>query len=66
MNGGGDGFDVFFFAYEDLYAATFGDYLGDVAEADFLGGGLVGLDAQVFEEFGVEAAAGAEFGEVVF
>lgn len=49
------------FADEDLYGPAFGDYLGDVAEADFLGGGLVGLDAQVFEEFRVEAAAGAEF-----
>jgi hypothetical protein len=52
---------VLFLADEDLHAAAFGDDLGDVAEADFLGRGLVGLDAQVFEEFGVEAAAGAEF-----
>jgi len=57
---------VLFFAYEDLDSPAFGDDLSDVAEADFLGGGFVGLDAQVFEEFGVEAAAGAEFGEVIF
>jgi hypothetical protein len=57
---------VLFFAHEDLDGAAFGDYLGDVAEADFLGGGLVGLDAQVFEEFGVEAASCAQFAEVVF
>ena len=57
---------MLFFAYEDLDGPAFGDDLSDVAEADFLGGGFVGLDAQVFEEFGVEAAAGAEFGEVIF
>lgn len=38
----------------------------DIAEADFLRGGFVGLDAQVLEEFGVEAAAGAELAQVIF
>jgi hypothetical protein len=52
---------VLFLADEDLHAAAFGDDLGDVAQADFLGVVLVGLDAEVFEEFRVEAAAGAEF-----
>lgn len=66
LDGGGDGFDVLFLADEDLHAAAFGDDLRDVAQADFLGVVLVGLDAQVLEEFWVEAAAGAEFAEVVF
>ena len=55
------------FAHEDVeLAAGFGDYLSDVAEADFLGGGFVGLDAEVGDEVWVEAASGAEFAEVVF
>lgn len=57
---------MLFLADEDLHAAAFGDDLRDVAQADFLGVVLVGLDAQVLEEFWVEAAAGAEFAEVVF